>query len=200
VPLLVDPALPPGALSSLAQPRLGVEGELVLRPWRADDVPAVTTAFACPEIQRWHTLRLDGDREARAWMARWADRWADETAASWAVVAGADDRVVGQVGLRAVVLFEASAHLSYWVLPAARGRGLAARAVRTLSRWAFQTVGLHRLAAVHSTANAASCRVATRCGLEIEGTLRAAGRHADGWHDMHVHAGLRPPADGPGAG
>jgi ribosomal-protein-alanine N-acetyltransferase len=81
--------------------------------------------------------------------------------------------------------------LSYWVMPAQRGSGVAARAARALTRWAFDVVGLHRVVLQHSTANLASCRVAAKLGFPVEGTLRGALLHADGWHDAHVHARLR---------
>ncbi|MFI6237535.1 GNAT family N-acetyltransferase [Micromonospora sp. NPDC050784] len=194
MPVLVAPALPAGSLAAQEQPHLPVRPGLALRPWRDDDAPAVRAAFDCPAIQRWHVRRIDGDDEARAWTAQWPSRWRDETAASWAIV-DADDRPLGQVGLRGVLLDEASAQLSYWLLPPARGRGIATEALRTLTRWSFTRAGLHRLALEHSTANAASCRVATRAGFPAEGVLRGSVRHADGWHDMHLHARLR--TDGP---
>ena len=31
-------------------------------------------------------------------------------------------------------------------------------------------------------------RVAAKAGFTAEGTLRSALLHADGWHDMHLHA------------
>jgi ribosomal-protein-alanine N-acetyltransferase len=192
--LLVAPALPAGSLAATEQPHLPVRPGLALRPWRDDDAPAVRAAFGCPAIQRWHVRRLDCDDEARSWTAQWAGRWRDETAVSWAVV-DADDRPVGQVGLRGVLLTEASAHLSYWVVPAARGRGIATEVLGAVTRWSFTQAGLQRLALEHSTANAASCRVATRGGFRVEGVARGSVRHADGWHDMHLHARLR--TDGP---
>jgi RimJ/RimL family protein N-acetyltransferase len=99
--------------------------------------------------------------------------------------------VVGQVGLRRANLAEGLAAVSYWVLPVARGRRVASRALGALTEWSFRTLGLHRLALSHSTANVASCRVAQRAGFAAEGTKRGEGRHADGWHDMHLHARLR---------
>ncbi|MFC4017394.1 GNAT family N-acetyltransferase [Micromonospora sp. GCM10011542] len=195
VPSLVEPALTAGAINARPQPRLTADAGLVLRPWREGDAEAVRAAFDCPDIQRWHARRLDSDGEARRWTAQWARRWQAETDASWALV-GDDDRPVGQVGLRGILLTEASAQLSYWVTPAARGRGLAVRAVEALTRWCFGHAELHRLSLEHSSANTASCAVAERAGFAVEGTLRAAVRHADGWHDMHVHARLR--TDPPG--
>ncbi|MET8087556.1 GNAT family N-acetyltransferase [Micromonospora sp. NPDC005237] len=188
MPLLVAPALPAGSLAAQEQPHLPVRPGLTLRPWRDDDAPLVRAAFDCPAIQRWHVRRLDSDDEARAWTAQWSARWSAETAVSWAIVED-DDRPVGQVGLRQVSLAEASADVSYWVLPAARGAGVATEALLALTRWSF-AAGLHRLALEHSTANAASCRVATRGGFALEGVTRESVRHADGWHDMHLHARL----------
>ncbi|MEV4719256.1 GNAT family N-acetyltransferase [Micromonospora noduli] len=189
MPLLVAPALPAGSLAAQEQPHLPVRPGLALRPWRDDDAPAVRAAFDCPVIQRWHVRRLDSDDEALSWTAQWAGRWRDESAASWAVVA-ADDRPVGQVGLRDVLLTEASAQVSYWVVPTARGRGVATEALLALTRWSFTRGGFHRLALEHSTGNEASCRVAGRAGFTEEGVARLSVRHADGWHDMHRHARL----------
>jgi ribosomal-protein-alanine N-acetyltransferase len=190
VPRLVAAALPAGALRALPQPRLALGDDLLLRPWQPDDAERVWAAFAEPDIQRWHTLRIDSRAEAEDWIADWARRWAAETDASWAVARTHDDRAVGQVGLRAIEHADARADVSYWVTPAARGAGVAARATRAMTAWAFGTLGLHRLMLQHSTANEASCRVAAVAGYRLEGVLRGAARHADGWHDMHLHARL----------
>lgn len=189
MPLLVDPALPHGTLRDASQPRLATGDGLVLRPWRGSDAVMVMEAFAGPEIQRWHIRRLDTPDEAGEWIRQWVDRWDAETAASWAVV-DEDDQPLGQVGLREVSLAEGSASLSYWVAPEARGRAVAARSVDALSAWAFGVIGFNRLSIHHSTANTASCRVAERTGYRLEGTLRQAIKHADGWHDWHLHGRL----------
>jgi len=196
MPYLVEPALPAGTLRALAQPDLDVDDRLSLRPWRADDAPVVKAAFDCPDIQRWHVRRMDGDDEARAWITGWAARWAAEVDTSWAVVDPAD-QPVGQVGLRTVSLVEGSAQLSYWVLPDARGSGVAVRAALTVTRWTFDVLGLHRVFLQHSTANRPSCRVATKLGFSFEGTSRGSIRHADGWHDVHTHARLHTDDDRP---
>jgi RimJ/RimL family protein N-acetyltransferase len=64
--------------------------------------------------------------------------------------------------------------------------------VIALCRWAFEKAGFHRIELEHSTANDASCRVAVKAGFHEEGIRRSAALHADGWHDMHVHALLAP--------
>ncbi len=82
------------------------------------------------------------------------------------------------------------------MLPEARGTGTAPRAVEAVAAWAF-ALGLHRLTLQHSVHNQASCRAAGKLGFAYEGTARSAHLHADGWHDVHVHARA---ADGDVAG
>ena len=188
MPLLVDPALPPGTLRSLVQPRLDLEAGLVARPWQTADAAFLRRAFQDPDIQRWHARRLDGDDEAREWLARWPQRWEEETDASWAIARTDTDEAVGQVGFRAIRLEDARSQVSYWVAPDARGRGAATRAAAAVTRWAMAVVGLQRVGLAHAVSNLASCRVAVGAGFTYEGTLRRYGLHADGWHDMHMHA------------
>lgn len=192
MPVLTTPTVPAGTLSGGPQPTLGSTGGLVLRPWHPDDVPILVAAYADPPITRWHARTMTTD-EAADWVRERHDGWQAESRADWAVVRA--DRVVGRVGLRVLDLAEGEADVAYWVLPDARGTGVASQSVEALARWAFEDVGLARLTLHHSTGNEASCAVARRCGFTLEGTARSAAVHADGRHDMHVHARLT--SDGP---
>ena len=183
-------AADPGTLSRQHQPTIPAGGGLTLRPFRESDADSLVEAYADPPIQRWHRRSLD-QAEALDWVrGRAWKRWADETGAEWAVVDDSDV-MVGRVGLPALHLTEGVAEVGYWVLPAARGRGVAGRALTTMTDWLF-TQGLHRLELVHSVENEPSCRVAAKARFDPEGTLREALLHPDGWHDMHLHARIAP--------
>ncbi len=187
MPRTTPPVLAPGILREHEQPTLGGEG-LLLRPWEFADAPVVFGAYQDPAIQRWHTRGMVDLDEAVAWIAQVRDGWDAERLAGWAVEAAGT--VIGRVVLRFVDLHDGVGEVGYWVLPAERGRGVATRAVRVLSSWALEELGLHRLELEHSVRNEASCRVAESAGFAAEGTRRSALRHVDGWHDMHVHARL----------
>jgi ribosomal-protein-alanine N-acetyltransferase len=186
VPQLVDPVVPSGSLARLRQPILELT-DSVLRPWQASDAPAVVEAFAEPSIRQWHVRSLTED-EARVWVDSWAGRWGQESGASWAIASPSS--LLGQIGLRRLNMTDGLAAVSYWVMPDARGRGVATRALGAVTVWAFEQLGLHRLELTHSTVNPVSCRVAANAGYRLEGTKRREGLHADGWHDMHLHARL----------
>jgi RimJ/RimL family protein N-acetyltransferase len=192
VPYLVADVLTAGTLASTPQPTLPADG-LTLRPWRPGDRAAVVAAYADPAIRQWHCRTMD-DAEAATWLDAWPVRWHAESGAGWAVTDAAD-QVVGQVSLRAIVLTDGVAEISYWVLPAHRGRRVAPRALAALTGWALGPLGLQRLELRHATANQPSCRVATRAGYAAEGVSRRAVLHADGWHDMHIHARVATDVD-----
>ncbi|MGP9843671.1 GNAT family N-acetyltransferase [Brachybacterium sp. 107] len=181
MPSLVESTIAAGSLSVTTQPVL-VAGSITLRPWAGNDLPALVSAYAEPEIQRWHARSMSPD-EASSWIAEAGDAWMSETAASWAV--DVEGTLEGRMTLK-LDLVDGVAEAAYWTRAAASGRGIASGALRRATTWAFE-VGLHRVELEHSTRNPASCRVATKAGFSSEGTRRGSALHADGWHDMHVH-------------
>jgi RimJ/RimL family protein N-acetyltransferase len=187
MPMTIAQVLAAGTLARGPQPTIGAGGGLLLRPWRDEDVSAVYAAFRDPAIQHWHARVAESEDEVRGWIKEWRDDWDGERRVGWAVATDTGE-VVGRMGLRSVSLHEGVAEVAYWVLPAARGAGVAPRAVAALSRWALDEVGFHRLELQHAVGNMASCRVALKSGFALEGTKRSALLHADGWHDFHLHA------------
>ncbi|MDX3579378.1 MULTISPECIES: GNAT family N-acetyltransferase [unclassified Streptomyces] len=188
MPYTADPVLPAGTLSGAPQPELRTGDGLLLRPWRAEDVPAVHAAFQDPAMHQWHIRAADSEEEVAGWIEEWRTCWREESSAQWAVVDAHTDDLLGRVALRGVQLAEGVAEVAYWTTRAARGRGVAPRATTALTRWAFDEIGFHRLELMHATANEASCRVAGKAGFALEGVRRSAALHQDGWHDMHLHA------------
>ena len=184
MPRLTSSVVAAGSLARLFQPLLDAEG-IVLRPWQPADAPAVVAAYQDPGIRRWH-VRSMNENEALAWIEAWPKRRRQESGCGWAVAS--DVGVLGQVSLRTVSLDAGAAEISYWVLPEARGRRIAQRALAAVTTWSFDVLGLHRIELNHSTQNPASCRVAERAGYLAEGVKRSEVQHADGWHDMHLHA------------
>ncbi|MFJ4323041.1 GNAT family N-acetyltransferase [Streptomyces tricolor] len=179
--------VPAGRMADRAQPVLDLPGGRRLRPWGPEDADALVAAGQDAAIRRWNLFTVADRADARARIARMHERWRAETGAVWAL-ARPDGPAVGLIGLNDVDLAGGSAELVYWLLPAARGDGLAVAATRRLARWALADLGLHRLRLCHSTANPASCRVAEKAGFTFEGTQRSALLHTDGWHDQHLHA------------
>lgn len=191
VPRLVAPDIAQGSLRSFQQPTIEVSDTLQLRTWTIKDVPAVMAAYVDPDIRHWHPRSLD-ENEAAGVIADWCSRWEREVGADWAIISISDGAVLGRIAVREINLEEGHGEFSYWVLPNARGRGVAGLAVETVSAWAFEEIGFHRLELRHAVHNLPSCRVAAKSHFELEGTLRSVFLLADGWHDAHLHARINP--------
>ncbi|MEU3659332.1 GNAT family protein [Streptomyces sp. NPDC032940] len=196
-------------MRTLAPSVTGPRGHgLHLRAWDAGDdadVEAWLRGHLDPGFQRWNTpLRPVTDLRAARESLRARARDAGEgRSASFRITDGADGTTLGHIGVGEINPHLGQAHVGYWVLPEARGRGVATRALLLASRWAFAELGVHRLELGHALGHGASCRVAERSGYVYEGTMRGAmfeaGRH-DAFRDAHLHARLAtdPEPAGPG--
>ncbi|MGW2518851.1 GNAT family N-acetyltransferase [Streptomyces sp. NPDC001617] len=169
-----------------------------LRLWDAGSEADVATwlrGLTDPDFRRWNTpLNPVTDLEtARESLRSKVLGSAEGTAASYCVTDAATGTPLGHIGVNLINLVLSNARVGYWVLPEARGRGIATRALAVASRWALTELGLHRLELDHAIGHGASCRIAERCGFRYEGTLRGAmfeaGRH-DAFRDMHLHGRL----------
>lgn len=153
------------------------------------DAAAVVAAGADPDIARWNATPTDL-AEARAWCLRRAD-WTAGDHASWVVKAATGGELLGSISLFEVDAANSSCQAGYWVVPAARGHGVATAALSAAARFAFGALGLERVELFHAVENPASCAVATRAGFALEGVHRASYRYGDGLlHDEHSHARL----------
>jgi RimJ/RimL family protein N-acetyltransferase len=165
---------------------------LMLRPWRAEDAPAVLSALRDPAVARWNPAdSAEPDLAVAAtWVAQRAD-WSGGGHASFAVCAVDGAELLGSVSLFRIDRVHDNAEMGYWVAVGARGRGVAATAVRALTDWSFTALGLARVQLFHAVENPASCRVAEKAGYRLEGTVRQSYRYGDGLlHDEHLHGRL----------
>ncbi|SIM71026.1 Protein N-acetyltransferase, RimJ/RimL family [Micromonospora cremea] len=150
--------------------------DLVLRPWRADDLDALIEAYRDPVLQQWTRYPVTTADQGRLWLERTRQDWDDGRRLSFAVLEdGADGpQLVANVVLKGVTPGVTVAEVGYWTAAWARGRGVAPRAATALSRWAFkQFTGLERLDLLHQVDNPASCRVAEKSGYLFQEVLPA---------------------------
>ncbi|MEV4975852.1 GNAT family N-acetyltransferase [Streptomyces scopuliridis] len=172
-------------------------GDVLLRPWGREAAEPDTmldgliAAAADPLIALWNPLATADRSDASAWLESRDGGWDRGASASFAALTVAEGVLLGSVTLRWVDRADGLAMIGYWTLPTARGRGVATRATRAVTSWAFRTADARRIEIAHAVGNEASCRVAHRCGYLPEGTLRDSHRFGDGaYHDEHLHARL----------
>jgi RimJ/RimL family protein N-acetyltransferase len=168
-------------------------GTCVLREWRLDDAEAL----ARQANDRRVSINLR-DRfpfpytleHAAQWLARTVGA---ERPVNFAITERGSDEPLGGIGL---MLQEDTARISaeigYWLGVGAWGRGIATAAVRELTAYAFDVVGLERVYAVCVTRNPASARVLEKAGYILEGTMRRSAIKEGVVLDQFMYAATKP--------
>lgn len=151
------------------------DGDLVLREWTADDVPALVAGCDDPDIAFWIPTIPHPYTEADALAFLRGEVGPKHEAL--AIVLDGD--VVGGIGI-GFNSYGYKASIGYWMSATARGKGTCTRALRLLARHALDERGLQRVDLVTDPDNLASQRVAEKVGFQREGVLRAHLRHPDG--------------------
>jgi RimJ/RimL family protein N-acetyltransferase len=108
----------------------------------------------------------------RTWLEAYEAGRRDGTREAFAAVDG-DGSFVGLALAPDIDREGREVELGYVVSPAARGRGVATRMLALLTQWAFDELGVLRIALIIDAANPASERVAARCGYVREGVMRS---------------------------
>jgi RimJ/RimL family protein N-acetyltransferase len=161
------------------------------------DVDAITAACQDPDIPRFTRIKSPYTRaDAVSFVELAVEHWrdcepsrADRTTAtpglSFAIADGSTDQLLGCIGVHPREQAEV-AEIGYWVVRDARRRGIATRAVKLASPWAFRELDLQRLELLTRTDNVASQGVAERAGFTREGLLRSYITLGDRLTDVHM--------------
>jgi RimJ/RimL family protein N-acetyltransferase len=145
---------------------------LVLRPWRDDDLDALTLINADPEVMRYI---LDGsvrDREqSAAGVRKMRDGWARDGYGMFAVQVRATGELIGQAGLAVPDFLPAvlpAVEIGWRLARDAWGHGYATEAASAALRFGFVSGGLDRVISIRHPANERSARVMEKLGLSYE--------------------------------
>lgn len=148
------------------------DGVVTLRRWRPADAASVYAACQDPLIARFVPIPQPYElRDAQVFVERRPADLFDSDETGFAVIDTATDELLGAIARHGPYGHRAA--FGYWLTPAARGRGVATRALRLIVDWTLETTDVIRLELYTDVANDASGRVAERAGFEREGIRRA---------------------------
>ena len=154
------------AIPVLETPRLRMRGH------RLDDLESSAAMWGDPIVTRHIGGRPFTREECWSRLLRYVGHWSLMGFGYWVVEEKASGRFVGEVGLsdfqREIEPPLTDLHEIGWVLaPWAFGRGYATEAVQAALDWAHEHLGPNGSACMIDPENAASIRVAEKCGFEL---------------------------------
>jgi RimJ/RimL family protein N-acetyltransferase len=152
--------------------------EVRLRPWRLEDADDVAVMIDDEHLRPWSVMGAD----LEGWIRR---EIAEARGPSRAICLSDDDRAIGRVAVRPPEFAseavgcdavhesdQPAGELSYWLVPDARGRGLASAAVRMMVASVVAGSGLRSVVLDIEAGNVASQRLAERLGAERRAPTR----------------------------
>ncbi len=153
------------------------------------DVAAVAAVADEPQIARFTSVPSPySETDARAWLTVTRAGLRAGTDLHPLIVDAETDEVLGACGLSARSRDPNTWEAGYWVGVAHRGRGLAGRAIRLITRFAFDELGAQRLEILAEEVNPGSTRTALGCGFTREGVLRSYLEIGGARRDIVVHS------------
>jgi RimJ/RimL family protein N-acetyltransferase len=154
-------------------PKWPLETErLTLRPFAAGDLDAFYEMHGDAGVARWLRNEARTLEETRKLLELKIAGLALEREGQWlsaAVVLRETDELVADVSLNWASEQHKQGEIGFVVHPQHQGRGYATEAARPLLDFAFETLGLHRVAGTLEARNAASGRVLAKLGMRREG-------------------------------
>ena len=152
------------------------DGNILIRPFRAEDINAVFEAVreSINEVSPWlpwcHAdYKLE---ETTEFIMSREEAWKNDTDYGFGIFDAKTGKFLGGVGLSQINRIHEMANLGYWVRTSCAGRGVASSAARLAARFALEELKLHRVEILAATGNHASQRVAEKAGAMREGVLR----------------------------
>ena len=142
---------------------------LILRPHRLGDFDALADMWADPDVARFIGGKPSTRDESWARLLRYVGHWPLMGFGYWAVEWRDGGTYLGDVGFadwhRVITPSIEGLPEGGWVLaPAAHGRGVATEAVQAAVAWADRHLGDRDTTCIINLDNAASVRVALKCG------------------------------------
>jgi ribosomal-protein-alanine N-acetyltransferase len=169
------------------------EGPIRLRPFLLSDLPLIRQAAADPYIPAVTSVPSSySDDEGRSFIARQHHQAIHGHGYSFAISEAADPRLgIGGLGLWLHEIESGRASIGYWVIPSARGKGLAGWALRGTVAFAFNILSIPRLHLFIEPWNTASQRTAEFAGFTREALLVGWERINNVQRDVYSYSLLR---------
>ena len=170
-----------------------IESEhLVLRPLTMEDAEDMFD-YTCRE-ESFRFLRGNAHKsveEDRIFLSKVLNSYEKNDDFVWGICRHNDNRVIGTCRIFDINLMDQRCEISYLVNPAYQGCGIATEVVSTLIRYAFYTLGFHRIQARCVVENVGSERVMQKVGMEMEGLMRSFAKIHGVYQDYKIYAVIR---------
>lgn len=158
---------------------------LILRRFRQEDAERMFQNWASdPEVAEFLTWSPHADiNVTKALLCDWINRYPNLSYYNWVMELKDGEEIIGNISVVKLDEKIEAAEIGYCMGKAWWGQAFMPEALKAVTAFLFDEVGLNRVAACHDSNNPKSGRVMVKAGMKLEGVLRASGRNRYGLYD-----------------
>ncbi len=137
----------------------------------------------------WDAHRSIG--ESRTYLRYMLRKYRMNEPASWGIEWKATGKIIGTIGYMWIQSENACAEVGYSLSRAFWNQGIMTEALNAVIAYAFDSLHLNRVEAIHEPENPASGAVMRKCGMKLEGRLRQKICNKGRYVDVDMYAILK---------
>lgn len=166
---------------------------LILRRFEVGDAREMYENWASDhEVTAFLTWEPHPNAEVtRALLETWVAEYVNGDYFNWVMILKESGQAIGNISVVKADERIDAAEMGYCMSRAHWGKGLMPEALRAVTAFLFDKVGMNRVSAKHDARNPKSGRVMAKSGMKFEGVLRQAGLSNAGVCDEVCYAILR---------
>ena len=163
---------------------------LILRRAQLSDAQAMFDNWASdPEVTKYLTWPTHESVDiSRQVLESWIGQYGSNEFYQWIITLKGEDQPIGSISVVSLDNRVEKAEIGYCIGSAWWHRGFTSEAMRAVIDYLFDEVGMNRIEARHDPRNPHSGGVMRKCGMQYEGTARAADRNNQGICDACHYA------------
>ena len=142
-----------------------------------------------PEVTKYLTWPTHESVDiSRQVLESWIGQYGSNEFYQWIITLKGEDQPIGSISVVSLDNRVEKAEIGYCIGSAWWHRGFTSEAMRAVIDYLFDEVGMNRIEARHDPRNPHSGGVMRKCGMQYEGTARAADRNNQGICDACHYA------------
>lgn len=167
-------------------------GNYILREQQDSDIPDFFSYYSSPKVSKYILAEIPQNLDdAKYELQYWRNIFYNNEGIYFAIAQKSTGRMIGSIGLTTHSKYNNRIELSYDLAEEFWRKGIMTKAIKTIIRYAFETLRINRLEAITSTFNEPSILLLEKCGFKYEGCLRQHRYHLGKYVDVYSFSILR---------
>lgn len=157
------------------------------------NVEEIFSIFSNEEVIKYYGMDPFTEKDQAVKMIdSFQTRFENQQGIRWGIVEKESKKLIGTIGLNNLVLHAKRTEIGYDLLPEYWRKGFMSEAIKEITAYCFDKLGIYRIGANIFPDNTASSTLVEKLGFQKEGLLRGYLVQGNQSHDLNVFSLIKP--------